>query len=134
MKASGGIGIPFLHETNGSHGQNIGIIVCYGPSLEEVFHRSDRYFSLQALLLLADQLLSRVEFIHSRKIVCGKLDPWSFALGWHSWQNHQVFLVDFNVATRWGGTFHDDLVSMGHMASYFYSRTSSWEDYHQDIR
>jgi hypothetical protein len=101
----------------------------YGLSLEEVFRRSGCYFSMQRLLLFADQLLSRVEFIHSRNIIHGNLNPWSFALGDSGWQSQQVLLVDFNTDTTPNGSARCDLHAIGHILAYFYSGAGSWEGY-----
>ncbi|KAL6230753.1 hypothetical protein BDW75DRAFT_221833 [Aspergillus navahoensis] len=101
----------------------------YGPTLEELFSESGRYFSMRTLLLLADQLLSRVEFIHSRSIMHGNLNPFSFALGGCEWQNQQVFLVDFSIETDPEPTVRDDLLAVGRILSYFYDQAQSWEHY-----
>ncbi|KAL5332202.1 hypothetical protein BJX70DRAFT_393163 [Aspergillus crustosus] len=100
-----------------------------GVTLDELFSESGRYFSVCTLLFLADQLLSRVEFIHSRNIVHGNINPFSFALGSCGWQNQQVFLVDFCVETEAESTPRDDLLAVSHILSYFYNQAQSWEQY-----
>ncbi|KAL4929404.1 kinase-like domain-containing protein [Aspergillus undulatus] len=133
--AAGGVGIPLLHWFETVGGKEVMIIDSYGPTLEELFSESGRYFSMRTLLLLADQLLSRVEFIHSRNIMHGNLNPFSFALGGCEWQNQQVFLVDFCVETDPEPTARDDLLAVGHILSYFYDQAQSWEHYeHQQYR
>ncbi|KAL4933510.1 kinase-like domain-containing protein [Aspergillus undulatus] len=127
--AAGGVGIPHLHWFEIISGKEVMITDSYGPTLEELFSESGRYFSVCTLLLLADQLLSRVEFIHSRNIVHGNLNPFSFALGSCEWQNQQVFLVDFCVETEPEPTPRDDLLAVGHILSYFYNQAQSWEQY-----
>ncbi|KAL4811414.1 kinase-like domain-containing protein [Aspergillus unguis] len=127
--AAGGVGIPLLHWFEIISGKEVMIIDSYGPTLEELFSESGRYFTMCTLLLLADQLLSRVEFIHSRNIVHGNLNPFSFALGSCGWQDQQVFLVDFRVETEPEPTPRDDLLAVSHILSYFYNQAEPWEQY-----
>ncbi|RJE24473.1 hypothetical protein PHISCL_03165 [Aspergillus sclerotialis] len=130
--AAGGIGMPMLHWFEAIDGKEVMILDTFGPSLEELFRESGHYFSMQTLLLFAEQMLARVEFIHSRNIIHGSLDPWSFALGSSSWQSQQVLLVDFDT-TAGRGSLRDDLYAIGEILAYFYGRWNSWEEYRQSI-
>ncbi|GAA87895.1 casein kinase family protein [Aspergillus luchuensis IFO 4308] len=131
VAASGGVGIPLLHWFETVDGIDVMITDTYGPCLEECFSQYGRYFSMQRLLLFADQILSRIEFLHSRRIVHGNLSPWSFALGEHAWQNQQVLLVDFDIEARADFSPAGDIRAIGLILAYFYSGCNSWVDYHQ---
>ncbi|KAK9543846.1 hypothetical protein V6Z88_006711 [Aspergillus fumigatus] len=129
--AAGGIGVPLLHWFETIDGKDVMVTDTYGPTLDEVFCRSGRYFSLQSLLILADQLLSRVEFIHSRNIIHGNLSPLSFAFGRAEWQKQQVILVDLGTEVVPAPTVRNDLQAISRILSYFYSGAESWEQYQQ---
>ncbi|THC93585.1 hypothetical protein EYZ11_006938 [Aspergillus tanneri] len=129
--AAGGVGVPLLHWFETIDGKDVMITDTYGPTLEEAFCQSGRYFSMQNLLLLADQLVSRLEFIHSRNIIHGNLNPLSFAFGGSVWQKQQVLLVDFNTDSGPDSTARNDLLAVGQILSYFYSSADSWDQYQQ---
>ncbi|KAK6810699.1 hypothetical protein RU639_013496 [Aspergillus parasiticus] len=131
--ASGGIGIPQLHWFETVDERDVMVTDLYGPCLEEIFCQSGRYFSMQMLLQLAEPLLSRVDFLHSRDIIHGNLNPWSFALGNMQWQNQQVLLVDFNTKIVPEATIHDDLYAVGQILAYFYRGRESWEQYQEKV-
>lgn len=92
---SGGIGIPTLYWFGKAYNQKTMITDALGPSLEEIFDRSNRYFDMPLVLEVASQLIFRLEWMHSHHIAHGQLSPFSFAMGASIWQTPQVILADF---------------------------------------
>ena len=66
---SDGCGIPSI-KWYGSEGEyNVLVMELLGPSLEDLFTFCHRKFSLKTILLLADQMLSRIEYVHSKNFI-----------------------------------------------------------------
>jgi serine/threonine protein kinase len=57
------------------------IIDLLGPSLEDVFKLCGRKFTLKTVLTIADEILSRIEYIHFCKILHRDIDPSNFLIG-----------------------------------------------------
>ncbi|KAL5531451.1 HHP1_2 [Sanghuangporus baumii] len=66
---SGGVGVPFVRWFSTECDCNAMVMDLLGPSLEDLFNFCNRKFSLKTILLLGDQLISCVEYIHSRDFV-----------------------------------------------------------------
>ena len=71
-----------------------------GPSLEDLFTYCKRKFSLKTILMLADQMIQRVEYIHSRLFLHRDIKPDNFLIG-VSKRQHYVYIVDFGLAKRY---------------------------------
>ena len=96
---AGGAGIPAVHWYGEEGDYRVLVMDRLGKSLEQLFTQCGRKFSLKTVLLLADQMLSRIEYIHRKQFVHRDIKPDNFLVGQGPFEN-VVFLIDFGLAKR----------------------------------
>lgn len=96
----GGTGIPNIRWSGVEGNYNVMVIDLLGPSLEDLFNSCDRKFSLKTVLMLADQLINRMEYVHSKNFLHRDVKPENFLTGLGRRAN-QVYIIDFGLAKKY---------------------------------
>lgn len=97
---SGGTGIPKLHWYGTEDSHNIMVIDLLGKSLEDLFVHCHHRLSLKTVLMLADQMISCVEYIHNKNFIHRDIKPDNFVMGIGN-SATQVFIIDYGLAKKY---------------------------------
>lgn len=148
-------GIPKIYWSGQQDDYNVLVIQMLGPSLENLFNLCGRRFSLKTTLIIAQELIKKMQYIHSRKILHRDIKPDNFLIGLDT---NEIYVIDFGlcklfktaenthiplttnkklVGTVRYAPLHshlgyelsrrDDLESIGYMLIYFLKGSLPWQ-------
>ena len=96
----GGYGIPHAKWFGSEGDYNVLVIDKLGPSLEDLFNYCGKRFSLKTVLMLAEQMIARLECVHSRSYIHRDVKPDNFLIGIGT-RKHICHVIDFGLAKNY---------------------------------
>jgi casein kinase 1 len=93
-------GIPRVYACGVEDEYNYLVMDLMGPSLESLLMSNCKRFSLKTVLMLVDQMIARLEYLHSRNLLHRDIKPDNFCMGVNKhWD--KLFILDFGLAKKY---------------------------------
>ncbi|KAH9010839.1 kinase-like protein [Lactarius pseudohatsudake] len=136
QKLSRGIGIPRVRWFGTEGGFNAMALDLLGQSLEDLFVSRHFKFTVHTILLLADQLVCHLKYIHSHNFIHCDLKPSNIVIGLGT-QANIVYLIDFGLSKEYRDPYTnkhippdtnlDDMESLAYILIYFLRGHLPWQ-------
>ena len=97
---SGGVGLPFIRWFGREGEYNAMVIDLLGPSLEDLFNYCYRKFSFKTVIMLALQMICRIQYIHGRSFIHRDIKPDNFLMGTGR-RGSTVHVIDFGLSKKY---------------------------------
>lgn len=95
----GAVGFPEMLFYGSQGDLNVMVIDLLGRSLQSLIETAPPRFSLKTVLMLADQMIARLRYLHSKGIIHRDVKPENFVMGTGPSSN-VVYLIDFGLAKK----------------------------------
>lgn len=98
----GCVGVPSVYYFGQEGLHNILVIDLLGPSLEDLFEWCGRRFSLKTTVMVAKQMISRVQTVHEKSLIYRDIKPDNFLIGKPNTRTaNLIYIIDFGMAKQY---------------------------------
>uniref|UniRef100_A0A8B9W695 non-specific serine/threonine protein kinase n=1 Tax=Bos mutus grunniens TaxID=30521 RepID=A0A8B9W695_BOSMU len=143
----GEVGIPHIGWYGQEKDYNVLVMDLLGPSLEDLFNFCSRRFTMKTVLMLADQMMGRIEYVHTKNFIHRDIKPDNFLMGIgrhcnkyrdNRTRQHIPYREDKNLTgtARYASisahlgieqSRRDDMESLGYVLMYFNRTSLPWQ-------
>ena len=93
------VGLPQMRWYGSEGDYNVMVLDMLGPSLEKLCGFCGKKFSLKTTLMIAIQLLCRLELLHAKSFIHRDIKPDNFVMGTGK-RAHHVYMIDFGLSKK----------------------------------
>lgn len=97
----GGIGMPQLYWKGPFETKYFAVAMeLLGPSLEDLFNVCDRQFSMKTVIMIVDQMIARLQYLHNKNFIHRDVKPDNFLIGLGR-KSNILYIIDFGLSKKY---------------------------------
>lgn len=94
------IGLPQVYDYWQEGKFNVLVMDLLGKSLEDLFVFCRKRFDLKTCLMIARQMVTRIQFLHSKRFIHRDIKPDNFVIGTGK-NTHKIYIIDFGLSKKY---------------------------------
>ena len=71
-----------------------------GPSLEDLFNMCERKLTLKTTIMISDQMIARLQFLHNKNFIHRDVKPDNFLIGLGR-KSNILYMIDFGLSKKY---------------------------------
>ncbi|KAH9254439.1 hypothetical protein BASA81_007552 [Batrachochytrium salamandrivorans] len=92
-------GVPYMRWFGVDAHYNVLVTDLLGPSMEDLFNAVGRLFSPLNVMMIAEQLIARIEYMHTKHFIHRDIKPDNFLVG-RGRRANLIYIIDFGLSKR----------------------------------
>ena len=97
LEIQGGRGIPKVYKFIKKKEENYLVMELLGKSIDKLFSQCKKTFSIKTVMLIALQMIDRIEYVHSKGYIHRDIKPGNFLIG--TGENKSlIYIIDFGLS------------------------------------
>jgi serine/threonine protein kinase len=93
-------GLPRIHFYGKYDKYHALVMDLLGPSLEDMFQRCNKKFTLKTVVMIGLQIIDRLKYLHKKKFIHRDIKPENFLLGMNQFCG-AVFMIDLGLSKKY---------------------------------
>lgn len=93
-------GFPKIYEYTTVSKYNVLVMEVLGDSIEDLLNKAEKHFSFLTILMIIEQIITRIEYMHKKNFIHRDIKPGNFMIG-RGKKRNVIYAIDFGLSKKY---------------------------------